>query len=63
MAREGTKERDARRNKEDDLSSLRLKRMITSDIRVLEPRVYTEEYSANQFCQINSPMKMMEGGT
>ena len=45
MAREGTKERDARRNKEeDDLSSLRLKRMITSDIRVLEPRVYTEEY-------------------
>ena len=45
MAREGMKEHDAKGNKEeDDLSSLRRKRMITSDIRVLEPRVYTEEY-------------------
>ena len=45
MAREGMKEHDARRKKEeDDLSSLKLKRMLTSNIRVLEPRVYNDEY-------------------
>ena len=45
MARKGVKELDARRKREeDDLSSLKLKRMLTSTICLLEPSVYTDEY-------------------
>ena len=48
MAREGIKEQDARmRKEEDDQTSLELKRMLTNNIHVLEPRVCTDRNVTN----------------